>query len=184
MKKTTIISTLISLILSTQLTMASTTPESGAENDVKVEEKMSVSERISLKLEEKKRLRETAERRIYNNNDVASFYIEELKHDDKVKALLREASFYFDFMIENHDNYEAIKKESDNIGFNSICLASLMSETEFFITFESISSLKLESETDMKKFNLANELLMKAYQENPVRHTQEEIDIRCKQVYK
>ncbi len=186
MKKITLIASLLTTVLVTQNAMASEEVIEQENKELLTEKKLSVSERISIKLEEKKRLRSTAERRAYkDSNDLVSFYIDELKHEDKVKALLREAAFYFDFLLENHNNYDEIEKESVNIGFNSICLAANLSENEFFIVYESISSLKVESESDKQKFAEANYNLMKSFQNNPQPpHTQEEINIRCREVYK
>lgn len=194
MRKTTILASLLtSLFISSSLTA-----EDKIENidqsptleketiALEKEDKMSVRDRISLKLEEKKRLRKTADRRaLSDESDLALYYIEELKYEDKVKALLRESAFYFDFLIENHDDYEKIKTEADNIGFNAICVAKHLNESEFFVVYESISSFKMDTEENEKKFAEGNENLMKVYQNHPSKHhTQEEIDIRCTEVYK
>lgn len=149
------------------------------------EEKLTASQRIRIKLDEKKRLRSIAERRNESNLkelELSSFFLNNLKYDDLVKSMFREALFYIKLMKDNSNDEELLKKESENILWNIICLSNNTSKENYSVTFTFLVEQNIKTDEDKANFAKANETVFKHISEMD-KITKEEIILRCLEVY-
>lgn len=146
------------------------------------EEKLSSKERIKIIMDEKKRLRQVNERRIDPEVlELPYFYINSTKYSDYTKGLLREATFYIYYMIENSEDEKLLKEESKNIAWNTICLSQDLKQ-DMLVVYPLLLSTIIDEKSEIEaKYNKSNYKIMK-YMHQPA--TQEEMELRCKGVYK
>lgn len=150
--------------------------------DIKEVSPLSTSERIKIKIDEKKRLRLVSERRNENNDvDLTYLYINKLNFPELTKAFLRE-SVYYTRLLKRNPEISEIEPEVENISWNTICIGTHLDPEKFFVTFQTILSLELKNEQEEKNYELANEKLVKLFETGkPL--SKEEISIRCMEVY-
>lgn len=183
----------ISSLLFSQMAFAEDIKKSSSQNEEskieKIEEvkdnsqkPLTRSERINIIIDEKKRLRSVLERRKDDDEIVLyKMYIRNTDYSDYVKGLMREAAFYMNYVIEHNDDKEMLRKEANNLAWNSICLGSILdidADVVFTILQSTVVGEKREEE-----FSKGNALVRELFSELKVA-SKEEMNIRCYEVYK
>lgn len=152
--------------------------------DAIAQQAMTKFERIKIIMDEKKRLKNVSYRKKDDGQiTLNKNYIRNTKYSNHVKALMRESSFYINFLIHEQDE-ESLKKESKNIAWNAICLSSILkADTQVIFNMLQITLYDEGSEEEVI-FKKNNSKLVKIFSETNKNPTQEEIEIRCYEVYK
>lgn len=183
----------ISSLLFSQMAFAEDIKENSAQNEEskveKIEEVKDVSpqsltrsERINIIIDEKKRLRSVLERRKDDDENVLyKMYIRNTDYSDYVKGLMREAAFYMNYVVEHNDDKEMLKKEVNNLAWNSICLGSIL-DIDADVVFTILQSTVV-GEKKEEEFSKGNILVRELFSELKVA-SEEEMNIRCYEVYK
>ncbi len=153
-----------------------------ADDSEQITKSFSVIERIKIIKDENSRLKDVMPRRVDSGEiNLMQNYIRNTKYDKHTKGLMREASYYMNFLSENHDNKEQIKKESENIYWNTMCMVKSLKE-QTGVVYGFLSMINFDEESDkLKNFNKGNEMLL-SLTEGTV-PTDEEVTLRCVEIF-
>lgn len=146
--------------------------------------KLSALDKFDMIMDEKKRLKYVENRRIDDGEtSLNKNYIRNTTYTDHVKGLMREASFYIDYIIKNYNNIENIKKEANNIGWNATCLSGIIKQdTEIIFNMLQVTLFDQNSEEE-RRYHQGDQLVMKILSENNDIASFDEINLRCYEVY-
>tara|TARA_Y100000588_G_scaffold321228_1_gene352474 strand:- start:190701 stop:191273 length:573 start_codon:yes stop_codon:yes gene_type:complete len=156
------------------------------EEQLVVQEKpLTLKERIDIKLEEKKRLRMTEDRRTNENRDLDFTYlfVDNLPYNDLTKSRFYESIYYLRLLKNERTSESIVKDEVENISWNALCLANTMEYAKFETTFNRLLSLEVKTEGEKSAYDKNNEILFLENKKGKF-PTQEEISIRCIEMFK
>lgn len=141
------------------------------------------SSRIKIIINEKERLRSIQDRRFDDGEtSLTKNYIRNTPYTTHVQGLMREASFYMQYLIKNYNRKEMIELEARNMAWNAICLSGIMKQnTEIIFNMLQVSIYDEGSENEIRYLEGSkNAIEVFSNFETP---SKDEVNIRCYEIY-